>query len=196
MKYEISSLNTKKALADALKTCMQTKPLSKITVSEIVRMCQVNRKTFYYHFIDIYDLLKWVLEEEAINVVKQFDLMIDYQDAIKFVIDYVHQNQYILSCAYDSMGRDEMKRFFYKDVVGITENYIKSIEKKLNVEVTDEYIEFLIHFFTESIAGLLIDEFKEQNCHNTENALEYLSIILKYSVPETIINGPKKTKSI
>ena len=192
MKYEISSLNTKKALADALKTCMQTKPLSKITVSEIVRMCEVNRKTFYYHFVDIYDLLKWMLEEEAINVVKQFNLMIDYQDAIRFVIDYVHQNQYILSCAYDSMGRDEMKRFFYKDVIGITENYIKSIEKELNVKLTDEYMEFLIHFFTESIAGLLIDEFKEQQCHNPEKALEYLSTVLKYSVPEAIKNGPQK----
>ena len=38
--------------------------------SEIIVDCGVNRKTFYYHFEDIYAPLKWMLEEEAGNVVK------------------------------------------------------------------------------------------------------------------------------
>lgn len=90
---------------------MKKKPLGKITVSEIITDCNVNRKTFYYHFEDIYDLLKWMLEQEAIEVVKNFDFLIDYEDAIKFVIKYVKENSHILNCAYDSMGRDELKRF-------------------------------------------------------------------------------------
>ncbi len=62
MKHEITALNTKKALAASLKRCMEKKPLSKITVSELIADCGVNRKTFYYHFEDIYGLLKWMLE--------------------------------------------------------------------------------------------------------------------------------------
>ena len=81
-------------------------------MSEIIADCNVNRKTFYYHFEDIYDLLKWTLEQEAIDVVKNFDLLIDYEDAIRFVVEYVNKNAHILNCAYDSMGRDELKRFF------------------------------------------------------------------------------------
>ncbi|MGN1367950.1 MAG: TetR family transcriptional regulator, partial [Aristaeellaceae bacterium] len=50
MKHEITSLNTKRTLAESLKRLMQKKPLSKITVSEIIADCGVNRKTFYYHF--------------------------------------------------------------------------------------------------------------------------------------------------
>ena len=48
----------KKTLAVSLKRFMEKKPLSKITVSEIIADCGVNRKTFYYHFEDIYALLK------------------------------------------------------------------------------------------------------------------------------------------
>lgn len=55
------SLNTKKMLSGALKNAMKSKSLSKITVSELIEACGVNRKTFYYHFQDIYDLLKWIL---------------------------------------------------------------------------------------------------------------------------------------
>lgn len=49
---------------------------------KLVADCNINRKTFYYHFEDIYALLKWMFEEEAIDVVKHFDLLVDYEEAI------------------------------------------------------------------------------------------------------------------
>lgn len=93
----------------------------------------MNRKTFYYHFEDIYALLKWMLEEEAIEVVKQFDLLMDYREAVLFVLDYVKTNKHLLCCAYDSMGRDEMKRFFYSDFIGIIKNIISNTEQQLGI---------------------------------------------------------------
>ena len=96
MKHEITSLNTKKMLASSLKKAMENKPFSKVTVSEIITDCGVNRKTFYYHFDDIYALLKWMLEQEAIEVVKQMDLIDDHGEAIVFVMDYIDENENIL----------------------------------------------------------------------------------------------------
>ncbi len=73
MTNEELSLKTKQSLAQALKNTMEHKKLSKITISELCAVCRINRKTFYYHFEDIYSLLKWTLEQEAIEVVKHFD---------------------------------------------------------------------------------------------------------------------------
>ena len=70
-----------------------------------------------------------MLEQEAVEVVKQFDLLVDYEDAILFVLDYVEANAHILGCAYDNMGRDEMKRFFYADFIGIIGTLIDGTEK-------------------------------------------------------------------
>lgn len=86
---------------------MRKKTFSKITISEIISDCGVNRKTFYYHFEDIYALLKWMLEAEAIEVVKHFNLIVDYEEAILFIMVYIEENDYIISCAYDSIGRDK-----------------------------------------------------------------------------------------
>ena len=61
------SLNTKQQLANALKSLMQTKPLEKITIKDIVIFCGVNRQTFYYHFKDINDLLGWIYKTEAVG---------------------------------------------------------------------------------------------------------------------------------
>ena len=147
MKHEVTTLNTKRTLAASLKTFMGKKPLSKITVSEIIADCGVNRKTFYYHFTDIYALLKWMLEEEAIEVVKQFDLLVDYREAVLFVMHYVRENKHLLCCAYDSMGRDEMKRFFYADFIGITRKVVQNAEQQLGIRAEDTFKEFLAHFY-------------------------------------------------
>ena len=183
MKHEVTTLNTKRILAASLRKFMEKKPLSKITISEIVADCGVNRKTFYYHFDDIYALLKWMLDEEAIEVVRQFDLTVDYRDAVFFVMNYVRENKHLLCCAYDSIGRDEMKRFFYSDFIDIIRNVVKNTEQQLCIQVDDELKKFLAHFYTEALAGLLIDEFTEKEGHDPDQAVNYISLVLNNSLP-------------
>ncbi len=192
MKHEVTTLNTKKTLAASLKKLMEKKPLSKITVSEIIADCGVNRKTFYYHFQDIYALLKWMLEEEAIEVVRQFDLLVDYREAVLFVMRYVQENRHLLRCAYDGMGRDEMKRFFYADFIGITRGIIDSTREHLGVQVEPQFLEFLAHFYTEAVAGILIDEFKGKDAHDPEQVVQYLTLMLKSSLPSVLRDAAKK----
>lgn len=186
MKQEEITLSTKKALAASLKKQMKKKPLKKVTVSDLITDCNVNRKTFYYHFEDIYALLKWMLEQEAIEVVKQFDLLIDYKDAILFVLDYVEANAHILGCAYDSMGRDEMKRFFYADFIGIIQTLIDGTEKDMNLSVATDFKEFLGNLYTEALAGVLIDWVKDRKKYNREKVLQYLSLIMRTSLPAVL----------
>lgn len=170
---------------------MTEKPLSKVTVSEIINDCGVNRKTFYYHFKDIYALLKWTLEQEAIEVVKNFDLFVNLEEAITFVIDYVDANKHILNCAYDSMGRDEMKRFLMADMNGVVQALIESVAKELNVVVEDDFKEFLIIFYEEALAGILISYFQDSEQHNRQDWIHYIHLVLKNSIPNILLNPPE-----
>ncbi len=109
-----------------------------------------------------------MLEQEAVEVVKQFDLLIDYQDAILFVIDYVETNAHILNCAYDSMGRDEMKRFFCNDFNEIIRRIIDDMEKSLHLTVPEDFKQFICNLYMEGLAGTLIDCFKNQGSNDRE----------------------------
>lgn len=186
MKHEVTTLNTKKALSASLKKYMEQKPLSKITVSDIISDCGVNRKTFYYHFEDIRTLLKWTLEQEAIEVVKQFDLLLEYEDAMIFAMNYVDDNKHILNCAYDSMGREELKRFFYQDFIGIMRKIVDSVEKEMGLNADEALKEFVSAFYTEAIAGMLIDWFKEKGHPDRQTTIKYFALILKKSLPEIL----------
>ena len=190
MKHEITSMNTKKMFAASLKGFMEKKPLSKITVSEIVNDCGVNRKTFYYHFEDIYALLKWMLEQEALEVIKQFDLLVDCREVVLFVMNYVRQNKHLLCCAYDSMGRDELRHFFCIDFMGILRNMIDSTEKQLNFHIDEDFKTFLSHLYAEAISGLLVSEFTSNEDHDPEKAVEFFSLVIQSSIPSALINAP------
>lgn len=182
MKYEIASYNTKKTLAESLKKIMKKKSFSKITISEIIADSGVNRKTFYYHFEDIYALLKWIFENEAVEVVKHFNLAVDYEEAILFVMDYVEKNDYIISCAYDSIGRDEMKRFLYTDFIEVVSSIIDYAENNYNKQLNPEYKSFLCNFYTEALAGMLIDWMKQKDQLNRAQVVNYISDTLKCSL--------------
>ena len=53
-----------------------------------------------------------MLEQEAIDVVKNFDLVVDTEEALRFVMEYADENKHIINGAVDSMGYEEIKRFF------------------------------------------------------------------------------------
>ena len=63
-----TSDHTKHALAAALKALMLEKPLDKITIQELTNRCGMRRQNFYYHFEDVYDLLRWLFQEEAVSL--------------------------------------------------------------------------------------------------------------------------------
>ena len=62
---------TKKALAAAIKELMAERPLNKISVGDICEQCSMNRKSFYYHFKDKYDLVNWVFYTEFVEQLMQ-----------------------------------------------------------------------------------------------------------------------------
>ena len=186
MKYEIKSMNTKKSLSDSLKRIMQHKKLSKVTVSEIIADCGVNRKTFYYHFEDIYDLLKWTIEQETIEVLKNFDLLLNPEEAMLFVADYVDNNQHLLNCIYDSMGRIEMKRFFYTDFYNVILSVINKLEKEMNKSLSENFKKQLTNFYTEALAGLVLDYFQHRDEYDRDELIKYTLFILQTSIPNII----------
>lgn len=186
MKHEVTTLNTKKTLSASLKKCMERKPLSKITVTDIVNECGLNRKTFYYHFQDVPDLLKWTLEQEAVDVVKEFDLLNELEAALRFAVNYIRENSHIINCAYDSMGRDELKRFLNHDFQSIAMELIEQIERKENIHTDPEYKRTICNFYTEGLAGELVNLLKTKDKAHDEKSIRCIAAILRTSLEAAV----------
>ena len=56
--------DTKGMFADELETMMERMTLSKVRVRDLCARCGVERRVFYYHFKDKYDLVAWMFERD------------------------------------------------------------------------------------------------------------------------------------
>ena len=175
MKHEITSQNTKRMLVDVFLELLQKKSLSKITVSEIVNTCQINRKTFYYHFADIYDLLEWHLNEKVQETFDTFDLVDDFEKILELSQNYIEENKYLSNCADDPIGSDKLVYFLTIRTAPALIEIIHRFEIQNQKHLDDDYKQFIVDLFAKSSALFLIENLKGKNNIDYQQYGIYLS---------------------
>lgn len=173
---------TRLMLAQSLKNCMNKKTFSKITVNDIVEDCDLNRNTFYYHFQDTSALLKWMFEEEAISIIKQFDMIPHHKEALSFIFQYIDSNKHIINCALDSVGREVLKDFFHNDFYAITQKVVHDTEEMLNAALKEDYKNFISELYTTALAEMLVDYIKSEKERDREKLISYYTSVIRSSL--------------
>lgn len=101
---------TKAALSGALKRLLQTKTLDDITIGELTQATGVSRKTFYYHFQDIYSLLEWTITEDGRVLLSELDLSRPWEEVLPHIIDHLDANRALIFNAYHSVSHSVVER--------------------------------------------------------------------------------------
>ncbi|MDO5844593.1 MAG: TetR/AcrR family transcriptional regulator C-terminal domain-containing protein [Methanocorpusculum sp.] len=155
---------TKKMLAASLKKLMADKSLNSITVKEITDKCGLHRQTFYYHFEDVYALVRWMYQDEAINKFVLTPEKRSWEEKMLKVFEYVDKNKEVCLCTLNSVEREILKDFIKADleegVRGVIMEYGKIIfeNKEVDGENTDYlkgYADYLTTFYTYAISGFI-----------------------------------------
>jgi len=168
---------TKRILADSLKELMKNKSLEKISIRELADTANVNRQTFYYHFEDIYDLLKWTFQQETVQLLHVDESSLLWKEGLLQLFKYLEANKEFCLCALQSLGRGHLKRFFYSDISSILGRVIKSLCEKLNAG--EEHIAFLTHFYTLSLAGLVESWLLGEMDQSPKEIIEIIDIFIQ-----------------
>ena len=75
---------TKNAIKASFLKLLNERPLSKITIKDIVTDCGINRNSFYYHYQDIPSLIEEVIKEETDNIISQYP-------TIAYIVKYLEK---------------------------------------------------------------------------------------------------------
>lgn len=131
---------TKRALAAALKELMDEFPFTKISISDICDKCEMNRKSFYYHFKDKYELLNWIFDTECIAITNQDD----YERRVDVMLDfcrYLYENRKFYKNALQVRGQDSFLEHFHELLKAVVESRLEKLfERK---DVPKRYVEFV-----------------------------------------------------
>lgn len=134
---------TKQILMDSFKDLVRTIPLEKITIADICQRHGMNRKSFYYHFRDKYDLLKYIFQTEFIQAHPLGEN--EGQALMPNLCNYLYNNQDFYRHVLRPHQHNYFRLYFYEIIQGFVENGIKEI---LDQEKQDE---FHVYFLTDGL---------------------------------------------
>lgn len=167
---------TKKAFASALKELLETMPFAKITVSDICAKCNMNRKSFYYHFKDKFDLVNWIYDVEYLSHVQIGWQLIGW-DSVLHLCNYFYENRDFYRKVMKVEDQNSFLNHFREIVSPIMAEDIRDILG----EQTDA--EFYVNFFCDAIICAFERWISEKNPKSPEKFVE----LLKSSVQVVVL---------
>lgn len=140
---------TKNALAASMKKLMKQRPFEKISVSDICNDCGINRKSFYYHFRDKYDLVNWIF---YVGFVSELDLN-SYDsgwDLMKDMLEYFWRERDFYRAALKIEGQNSFKEYLMETAKPMEEFFLQDILPH------NENDQFYIDFITDALLASLV----------------------------------------
>lgn len=130
-------------LAQAIKEVMKTKPLDKITVSDIVDVANTTRQSFYRHFQDKYDLVNWYFERLAEKSFKLLGIQYTLREGLIKKFEFIEEERNFFSQAFQSKDHNSLMHY---DFLCIYQFYQAQIEQKTQ-HVMSEKQAFLLEMY-------------------------------------------------
>ncbi|HAL63904.1 MAG TPA: hypothetical protein DCO93_05610 [Clostridiales bacterium] len=162
---------TRKALCDALAELLCEKELHKITVQEIADKADVNRVTFYKHYLDVYDLYdkteSEVLVELGLLTLKLEEL--PPQDFFRAFIDYIFDNRNIFRMIFSPNNSGQLRSKLGKMIEGI----FRQVEsEKHSADIRDKELEYTSIYRVQGclavISKWVMSDFKDERGYIVE----------------------------
>ena len=154
-RMEVVSQTTKRALEASLKKLLLQKPLNKITINDITEDCGVNRMTFYYHFKDIYDLVDWIMVEDAQQAMEGRKDIDDWDKAFLDVLLKIQENKLLVLNVYRSISQEQVEQYLYKIVDPLLHEFVD--KETQDISIQDEDKQFVIDFFKYALVGMVLE---------------------------------------
>ncbi len=149
---------TKRALAEALKALMDEMPFAKIGVADICERCDMNRKSFYYHFKDKYDLLNWIIDTEFLGSLLNQSSHGDSWNNIYRLLVSLYENRSLICKMIEVEGQNSPAEHFRVLLQPML------VERMRELFGDDEHEEFRINFFYDAFRCTIERWIASPNC--------------------------------
>lgn len=152
---------TKKAFGDALKELLKTQPFEKVTVSSICEQANMKRTSFYYHFLDKYDLVNWIFDTEyeaflkeafSVEFLEPEDVPkgVTIWDLIRSTAEYFYQNAAFYQNIVSFTGQNSFLDHFRELLAPLLQEMLRDYHKDSTA------MEFHINFQSDAILAALV----------------------------------------
>lgn len=189
---------TKFAILKVFGDLAASRPVDKITVKDITDQCGISRNTFYYHYQDIYQVLKAYVQYSAEHVI---ELMVedegeDGKAGLK-EIRYLEANRELLCNLYRSAANEEVRNCLQSASQTIFDRLIESVSQGMEVQAEDKKILSAVCQYT--VRGIMTSWMEEDgmlNGETLEQVLVRLDYLFKGAIREALMRSASREQGL
>jgi len=140
---------TKREFASVFREMLKTEPFRKISVGDLCEKCGLNRKSFYYHFKDKYDLVNWIFYTEFVSLLGGRDYENGW-DLMDGLCAYFYENRDFYRKVLSVDGQNSFREYFKEILEPLVRDYLQDI-------VGDRArADFFVDFYAEAIVSAVV----------------------------------------
>ncbi len=166
----------KETIAEAAKRLLMEKHVKKLTVKDIVEECQITRQAFYYHFEDIPDLFRWVLEKISRQFIRKVQESRDDEEMLKyFFLMSINAAPYVRKGLQGSY-REELEQLLRQNIRRLFERTIE--EKQLYQQYSHSEVKLFLRYHSQAVMGIL-REWTEEDTRNLDQIVHNIYLLIQ-----------------
>ena len=174
---------TKQALIASFKKLLETEPFDKITISDITNDCGLSRQTFYYHFRDIFDMIRWIYNSESLNEIGGRGGYGTWQDKIRELFDYTLNNKSLIMGTSNSKCRNDLVGY-YMDVS--IRKISDIVEMKSDGDIAEKDKKFIASVYAYAFVGIMVDWISDGMKESSEEMVDRVYKIVMSNFDRTL----------
>ena len=156
-------MDMKGVIAQAAMTLLLEKHVKKLTVKDIVEECHITRQTFYYHFADIPEMFRWILEQQGQRVLLEAKAQEGGQAGLRSMfVMALEAMPYLRRAARTAYGR-ELQQLVAQSIENIFEKVIE--ERGLYAQCSRPEVKLIVRYHVGAILGLFQTWTEEDTQH-------------------------------
>ena len=181
---------TRQIILHTLTELMNEKPLSKITVKDIVERCGVNRNTFYYHFRDIPDAVEAMVKEELNDILKDQKVPESVSDCMEILVNAVQKNKKAMIHLYRSIQRDVFADYLDHAAERVVEELINRAVGDFEMDQEDRHL--ISRYYQCVFVGVILDWLRHDMDYDILSDMHKLEYIYEKSLESQYKNLKEK----
>ncbi|MDU7302890.1 MAG: TetR-like C-terminal domain-containing protein [Peptoniphilus lacydonensis] len=133
---------------------LNKKQLHNITVTELAKQCKIERKTFYYHYENLPQLIKEIFDEELENVIEEFNETLSWEESFILAAKFILDNKKVVKHMYESDYKVELEKYIFSISGEIMKKYVRRVAKDTKAKEID--ITLIAYFYQCALSSSLI----------------------------------------
>lgn len=146
---------TKNLIKQEFIKLLNKKSLHNITVTEIAKQCKIERKTFYYHYENLPQLVKEIFDEELEDVIKEFNETLSWEESFISAEKFILDNKKVVKHMYESDYKIELEKYIFSISGEIMRKYVRRVAKDTKAQEID--IKLIAYFYQCALSSSLVE---------------------------------------